>query len=102
MQHVRVCQASVYISHNLEEVIMPLYKITFDKFPAGAVYVTRHALVQVTEDNRTRTRHLTTPKRVRLLEKASFIGTIDKVTEPERKMFWLVFGPTLRAMGVIK
>lgn len=79
-----------------------LFKIVYDKFPDGVTYVTRHALIQVTEDNRTRTRHLTTLERVWLLQMASFIGTIDKVTEPERKMFWLTFGPTLRAMGVIK
>ena len=79
-----------------------LFKITYDKFPDGPVYVTRHALIQVTKDNRTRARHLTALERVWLLQRASFIGTIDKVTEPERKMFWLVFGPTLRAMGAIK
>lgn len=79
-----------------------LFKITYDKFPDSSVYVTRHALIQVTEDNRTMARHLTTPERVWLLQRASFIGTIDKVAEPERKMFWLVFGSTLRAMGVIK
>ena len=81
---------------------MPLYKITYDKFPDAPVYVTRHALVQTDRDARYRTRHLTTLERVSLLSKAACEGTIDKVVEPERKMFWLVFGPTLRTMGVIK
>lgn len=81
---------------------MPLYKIVYDKAPEGVSYVTRHALVQVTSDGRYRTRHLNTLERVWLLNMASCMGTIDKVVEPERKMFWLTFAPILRSMGAIK
>lgn len=79
-----------------------LFKIVYDKAPEGVSYVARHALVQVTSDGRRRIRHLTTLERVWLLQMASCLGTIDKVVEPERKMFWLVFAPALRAMEVIK
>ena len=80
-----------------------LFKIVYDDRPPEDVsYVTRHAVVHITADGRSTTKHLTTIERVWLLQLASCIGTIDKVTEPERKMFWLVFAPTLRNMGVIK
>ncbi len=79
-----------------------LFKITYDQTPEGVLYVTRHALVQVTSAGHWRTRYLTTLERVQLLQMASCIGTIDKVVEPERKMFWLTFAPTLRALGVIR
>ena len=80
-----------------------LFKITYDDRPPENVsYVTRHAVVHITADGRPLVKHLTTLEHMWLLQMASCIGTIDKVTEPERKMFWLSFAPTLRNMGVIK
>lgn len=80
-----------------------LFKITYDDRPPENIsYVTRHAVIHITADGRSSVNHLTTLERVWLLQLASCIGTIDKVVEPERKMVWLAFAPTLRAIGVIK
>lgn len=78
---------------------MPLYKITYDK---RVKYIAGHALVHISNEGRCSARHISATERTYLIQLESCIGTIKKVEEPERKMFWLAFGPTLRAMGVIK
>lgn len=102
MQHVGVCQASVHISYNLEEVIMSLYKVTHAELDNNVVYLAKRVFVYVTASGRYSIERVNKSRRTWLLENAAFFGTIDTVTKTEAKMFWLVFGPTLRAMGVIK
>lgn len=78
---------------------MPLYKITYDK---RVKYIAGHALVHISNEGRCSVRRMSALERQYLIQLEHFCGTIKEVAEPERKMFWLVFGPTLRTMGVIK
>lgn len=79
-----------------------MYKVMFDNGPSGVLYVLKRVAIQVTEDGRIGITLLKPGQRHSVLQSVSFGGSVDKVVEPERKMFWLVFGSTLRAMGVIK
>lgn len=79
-----------------------MYKVMFDNGPSDVLYVLKRVAIPVTEDGRIGITLLKPGQRHLILQSASFGGSVDKVVEPERKMFWLVFGPTLRAMGVIK
>lgn len=80
---------------------MPLCKITWD-FNKCVSYVIRHAAVHYNPCGTITVKHLSTLERVWLMQKAGALGTIDKVIEPERKMFWLAFSNQLRNIGAIK
>ena len=78
-----------------------LFKLIFDGYPDNVVYLVRRVLICVHANGAYETKRLAMPPKA-WLEWASAHGSVDKVVEPERKMFWLAFGHTLRAMGVIK
>lgn len=102
MQHVGVCQASIHILNHPKEVIMPLYKVTHTELGNDVVYITKRVFVYVTASGLSSIERITKSRRDWLLENATFFGTIETATKLESKMFWLVFGPKLRTMGVIK
>ena len=74
-----------------------MYKIIA---PTGVCYITRKFMAIVLTNG---------SHRVQALSPGAFndcmrwcIYPIDKVVEPERKMFWLTFNNVLRGMGICK
>lgn len=68
--------------------------------PSGVWYITRKFLVTVFDNGGHRVYTLKPGEFYQKMRWAFF--PIDKVVEPERKMFWLAFAPILRTMGVIE
>lgn len=77
-----------------------MYKITWDA--VGFSYLLKHAVVYYNREGRVTIHKLDTGTYAQCKRVASRFGTLDKVLEPERKMFWLCYGKKLRAMGIIR
>lgn len=77
-----------------------MYKITWnaDRFS----YLLKRAVVHCNREGRVDIYKLDPGTYTRCKRVASIFGTLDKVLEPERKMFWLCYGEKLRTMGVIR
>lgn len=74
-----------------------MYKIIT---PWGVWYITRKFLVAVFNTGECHAYVLKPGEFYRRMRWALF--PIDKVVEPERKMFWLAFNNVLRGMGICK
>ena len=68
--------------------------------PVGVWYITHKFMVMVLNNGKHRVVPLRPGEFNMCMRWAGY--PIDKVVEPERKMFWLTFAPALRTMGVIK
>jgi hypothetical protein len=74
-----------------------MYKIIT---PNGVWYITRKVLVSVLDTGESRAYVLKPGEFYQRMRWAIF--PIDKVVEPERKMFWIAFNNVLRGMGICK
>lgn len=77
-----------------------MYKITWD---TGAIsYLLKRVMIGYNPDGSVAIFILGTDGYGYYKQMASRFGVLDKVLEPERKMFWLCYGDKLRTMGVIR
>jgi len=78
-----------------------LFKISYDASDKTVTYVTRYAVVHHNVSS-TSIERISNAGRTWLLQMGQTIGSVDKVTEPERKAFWLCYNRELRAIGACR
>ena len=71
--------------------------------PTEQLWVLRHACVSVKAGRPAKVRHISNYERRWRLEQARMLDNpVEVPSDIERKVFWVAFGPQLRAVGGIK